>query len=173
MMNCKDCQKELADHLFEPELSEASSSPLGAHLADCEPCSRELAELRETMSLLDAWDAPEPSPYFDQKLAVMLREEQAKAPAGWMERMKERLLFNTGRQFRPAMAGALALAVLLGGGSFAGLTVFHHSNTKVQASAAVEDLQILDRNDQAIQQMDQLLQDDDDNDPGTNSQPAS
>jgi hypothetical protein len=90
-----------------------------------------------------------------------------------MERIRERLLFNTGRQFRPAMVGALALALLLGGGSFAGLTVFHQPATVVQASAAVEDLQILDRNEQAIQQMDQLLQDDGENDPGTNSQPAS
>ncbi len=172
-MNCKDCQKDLADYLFEPGSNEGPKSPVGEHLAACEACSAELADLRKTMDLLDAWDAPEPSPYFDQKLAVMLREEQAKAPAGWMERIRERLLFNTGRQFRPALVGALALAVLLGGGSFAGLTVFHQPGTVVQASAAVEDLQILDKNEQAIQQMDQLLQDDGDNDSGTNLQPAS
>jgi anti-sigma factor RsiW len=173
MMNCKDCQKELVDYLFETNSKELAESPAGEHLATCEPCRTEFAELRKTMNLLDEWKAPEPSPYFDQKLAVMLREEQAKAPAGWLERVRERLLFNTGRQFRPAMAGALALAVLLGGGSFAGLTVFHDSQPQVQASATVEDLQILDKNDQAIQQMDQLLQDDGDNDSGTNAQPAS
>jgi len=173
MMNCKDCQREMANCLFEPYSNEAESSPLGEHLASCEACSRELAELKKTMHLLDAWQAPEPSPYFDQKLAVLLREEQEKAPAGWLERLRERLLFNTGRQFRPALAGALALAVLLGGGSFAGITALHHPGTEVQASAAVDDLQILDKNAQAIQQMDQLLQDDGDNDSGTASQPAS
>ena len=110
------------------------------------------------MALMDAWKAPAPSPYFDQKMAVLLREEQAKAPAGWMERIRERLLFNTGRQFRPAMIGALALAVLVGGGSFAGLEVFHQQPPQVEASATVNDLQILDKNAQAIQQMDQLLQ---------------
>jgi len=171
MMNCKDCQRDLANFLFEPDSSEAS--PLREHLAACALCRGELAELQNTMTLLDAWEAPEPSPYFDQKLAVMLREEQAKAPAGWLERLRARLLFNTGRQFRPALAGALALAVLAGGGSFAGLTVLHHPAVEVQASAAVNDLQILDRNEQAIQQMDQLLQDDGDNDPGAAAQPAS
>lgn len=173
MLNCKECQKELADYLFGQDSAKALGSPLGEHLAACEECRGEVAELQKTMSVLDAWSAPEPSPYFDQKLAVMLREEQAKAPAGWLERMRERLLFNTGRQFRPAMAGAFALALMLGGGSFAGLAVFDNSNSKVQASAAVEDLQILDRNDQAIQQMDQLLQDDEDSDSGGNLQPAS
>ena len=173
IMNCKDCQNELANYLFEPDSNELKKSPVGEHLAACPMCSDELAGLRKTMDLLDAWKAPEPSPYFDQKLAVLLREEQAKAPAGWLERLRERLLFNTGRQFRPALAGALALALLLGGGSFVGITAFHHPQADVQASAAVNDLQILDRNEQAIEQMDQLLQDDGDNDSNTNSQPAS
>jgi len=173
MMNCKDCQREFANSLFEPDSNYGVKSPLGDHLAGCEVCSGELAELRKTMNLLDQWQAPEPSAYFDQKMAVLLREEQAKVPAGWLERLRERLLFNTGRQFRPALAAALALAVLAGGGSFAGLTVFHHPVVEVQASAAVNDLQILDKNEQAIQQMDQLLQDDSENDSGAVSQPAS
>ena len=119
--------------------------------------------------------APEPSAYFDQKLAVLLREEQAKPAAGWLERMRERLLFNTGRQFRPMLAGALALLVVLGGGTFAGITEFSQVSqptpATVTASATVDDLQILDRNEQAIQQMDQLLQDDDRND--SNAAPAA
>jgi anti-sigma factor RsiW len=172
MMNCKDCRRELVNCLSGPD-SNAAPPRLRDHLASCGACSMELAELRATMDLLDEWKVPEPSPYFDQKLSVLLREEQAKAPAGWLERLRERLLFNTGRQFRPALAGALALAVLLGGGSFAGITVLNHSGTEVQASAAVNDLQILDKNAQAIQQMDQLLQDDGDNDSGAASQPAS
>jgi len=86
-----------------------------------------------------------------------LREEQALAPAGWFERLKSRLMFNTGRQLRPALAGALALVLIVGGGTFAGVSgLVQHSP---QSSAAVEDLQILDKNDQALQTMDQLLQD--------------
>ncbi len=128
------------------------------------------------MELLDAWKAPEPSAYFDQKLAVLLREEQGKAPAGWLERLRERFLFNTGRQFRPVLAGALALVLILGGGTYAGVSGYHASGLgsgQVEASATVNDLQILDKNDQAIQQMDQLLQDDDAGDSGAAAQPES
>ena len=77
--------------------------------------------------------------------------------------MRARLLFNTGRQFRPALVGALALVVILGGGTAANLAILH-TETGVQASAAVNDLQLLDNNVQAIQTMDQLLQDDDSTD---------
>lgn len=172
MMNCKDCQNEFASYLLEPETSGAVNSPVRDHLAVCAACSEELLGLRKTMDLLDAWKAPEPSAYFDQKLAVLLREEQEKAPAGWLERLRERVLFNTGRQFRPMMIGALALAVVVGGGSFAGMTVLHQEPGEVQASATVNDLQILDKNAQAIEQMDQLLQDDGDSDSTANGQPA-
>lgn len=116
-------------------------------------------------ALMDTWTAPEPSPYFDQKLAVRLREEQDIAPAGWFERLKSRILFNTGRQFRPAMAGAMALVLMVGGGTFVGMGGFQHPPK--ETSATVQDLQILDKNDQAIQTMDQLLQPDQPEDDST------
>jgi hypothetical protein len=173
-MNCTTCKSELPELLLDPGTDAASKKhlQLRAHLAVCADCSAELAALQRTFDLLDAWQAPEPSAYFDQKLAVLLREEQAKPAAGWLERMRERLLFNTGRQFRPMLAGALGLVVVLGGGTFAGITEFSQSAhpPQVTASATVDDLQILDRNEQAIQQMDQLLQDDDSGD--TNAAPA-
>ena len=117
------------------------------------------ARLRPPFALLDTWQAPEVSPYFDQKLAVRLREEQAAPAPGWFERLRTRLLLNTGRQFRPALAGAMALVLIAGGGSFGILTVSHPHTTQVAPmSAAVNDLQILDKNEQALQQVDQLLQ---------------
>jgi anti-sigma factor RsiW len=155
-MNCKDCQSVLLDLLLDP--SAPSNAAARSHLESCAKCNREFKSLEATFALLDTWKAPEPSPYFDQKLAVRLREEQAMPPAGWFERLKSRLLFNTGRQFRPAMAGALILILLVGGGTFANLSGFGHSTP--QTSAAVQDLQILDKNDQALQAMDQLLQED-------------
>jgi anti-sigma factor RsiW len=155
-MICHDCQSALPDLLLDP--ASPSNAAVRAHLDTCAACREEFNSLDATVALLDLWQAPEPSPYFDQKLAVRLREEQATAPAGWFERMRERLLFNTGRQFRPALAGALALVLLVGGGTFAGITGSY--SHKVEASATVEDLQILDKNDQALQTMDQLLQDD-------------
>jgi hypothetical protein len=126
-----------------------------------------LKSLEATFALLDTWQAPEPSPYFDQKLAILLREEQALAPAGWFERLKSRFMFNTNRQFRPAMAGALALILLVGGGTFANLASSSPPTPSAEASATVQDLQILDKNDQAFQTMDQLLQDDSSADDAT------
>jgi hypothetical protein len=109
------------------------------------------------MALLDAWQSPEISPYFDQKLAVRLREEQASPAPGWLERIRTRLLLNTGRQFRPALATAMALLLIAGGGTV-GITAFQHPRP-VHVSAAVNDLLILDKNQQALQQVDQLLED--------------
>ena len=168
MMSCKSYQDELAESLF----GGASSAELTKHVAECSECADEAKSLRATMDLLDAWKAPEPSPYFDQKMTVLMREEQARAPAGLFERIREYVLLSTGRQFRPALTGGLALALLLGGGGYVGVTVLNGQHDKVQASAAVNDLQILDRNDQAIQQMDQLL-DDDGQGPDGSDQPAS
>lgn len=154
-MICKDCKSALLYLLLEPSGDHAA---VRSHLASCAACASEFQSLEATFALLDHWEAPEPSPYFDQKLAVRLREEQALVPAGWWERMRSRLLFNTGRQLRPAMAGGLALLLLVGGGAVLNVSNFAHP--KPQVSATVQDLQILDKNDQAIQTMDQLLQDD-------------
>jgi hypothetical protein len=167
-MNCRDCQSALPDLLLDPA---AGSRAVREHLASCSNCEKELKSLKATIALLDSWQVPEPSLYFDQKLAIRLREEQALAPAGWFERLKSRLLFNTGRQFRPALAGALALILLVGGGTFADLSTFSHPST--EASATVQDLQILDKNDQAFQTMDQLLQDDGSTDDGTTAPPTT
>ncbi|CAN5616569.1 hypothetical protein BH10ACI4_BH10ACI4_02230 [soil metagenome] len=154
-MNCKTCQAALPDLLLDP--SAPGNSAARAHLKDCAACNDELTALQSTFDLLDTWDAPEPSAYFNQKLAVRIREEQAAAPAGWFERLRSRVLFNTGRQFRPALAGAMALALIVGGGT----TAFNVGKTHapVQTSATVKDLQTLDKEDQLLQTMDQLLDD--------------
>ncbi len=168
-MNCRICQSALPDLLLDP--GARSKDEVRAHLAECAACAGELKSLQSTMALLDAWQAPEPSPYFDQKLAARLREEQATAPAGWLERMRSRLLFNTGRQFRPAMAGGLALVLLVGGGMYADLAIL--SGPSIEASATVQDLQILDKNDQAMKTLDQLLQEDESGDESNSVPPIS
>ncbi len=153
-MNCKICQAALPDLLLGSAAS--ANAAARAHIATCAVCARELASLQATLSLLDTWQAPAVSPYFDQKLAVRLRELQSAPPAGWVERLRTRLLLNTNRQFRPALVGAMALLLVVGGGSF-GIATFPHPQP-VQASAAVIDLQLLDKNEQPLQQMDELLQ---------------
>ena len=169
-MICHDCQSALPELLLNPAAS--SNAAAREHMKSCPACNQEFQSLEATFALLDSWQAPEPSPYFDQKLAVRLREAQAEAPAGWFERMKSRLLFNTGRQFRPVLAGALALVLLVGGGTFADLSGFHFFGSQ-QVSATVNDLQILDKNVQALQTMDQLLQDDGSGDDGVQTPPSS
>jgi len=156
-MICHDYKSALPELLLNP--AAPSNATVCEHLKSCPACNEEFQSLEATFALLDNWQAPEPSPYFDQKLAVRLREEQALPPAGWFERMRSRLLFNTGRQFRPAVAGALALVLLVAGGTFADLSGFPYPD-KEPVSATVNDLQILDKNDQALQTMSLLLQDD-------------
>ena len=164
-MDCKIFQNELPDLVLTPGARPSAGAV--AHMKECPPCAEEYLSFQATFATLDAWSAPEPTPYFDQKLAVMLREEQAQPRMGFLERMKSRLLFNTGRTFRPALAGALSLALIAGGGS---LFITHPAQAP-QASATVNDLQILDRNEQAFQELDELQQDDDN--PVTPAPPAA
>src|SRR5271167_3701160 len=132
-MICKDCQSVFLDLLLDADApaNEAARN----HLDSCAVCSQEFQSLAATFALLDAWKAPEPSAYFDQKLTVRLREEQAMAPAGWFERLQTRLLLNTGRQFRPALVATMVLLLLVGGGTFAGISTLPSHPDKVQASA--------------------------------------
>jgi anti-sigma factor RsiW len=167
-MICRNSKSVLPDLLLNSDAP--SNAAVRAHVDSCAECREELASLQATFALLDEWKAPEPSPYFDQKLAVLVREEQAKAPAGWFERMRSRLLFNTGRQFRPAFAGALALVLLIGGGTLANFSGHTGSH---ETSATVTDLQVFDKNDQALQTMDQLLQDDGSSDDTPAAQPTT
>ena len=156
--DCKTCRTHMPDLLLD-ETFLAAHPEMSAHLASCTAGATELKELRSTFALLDTWTAPEPSAYFDSKLHVRLREAEAAQPEGFWERTRSFLLFSTGRGLRPALGGALAFAMLISGGSF-GLYLQHQSpDSSVSTSATVNDLQILDNNAQALQQMNQLLDD--------------
>lgn len=159
-MDCNTCRTNLLELL---DADGAASRPeVAAHLAACAHCRAELEELRATFALLDEWQAPEPTPYFDQRLHARLREAAAAKPEGLWERISSFVKFSTGRQFRPAMTGALAAVLLLAGsGTYFGLEGF---GSKVAPSATVNDLKVLDNNAQVEQQLDQLL--DNSNDDG-------
>ena len=113
----------------------ASAAPeVDLHLRSCAGCAGTLAEFRTTMALLDEWQAPEPSPYFDTRLRARLREEAAKQSSRWFVWMR-----------RPAMAVSLAVAMV------AGVTLWMERKTGVSPEApspgtAVSDLQTLDKN---------------------------
>ncbi len=169
-MICQEVQKRLPDLLLDGERVPVE---VRAHVADCAECGRELRELESTMALMDTWAAPEISPYFDGKMAVRLREEKEAAPAGWLERMRARLLFGSSMSMRPLAAAALALMVAVGGGMYAGFAGFGHAAqpTPVQAaSPVIQDLQSLDENQQVFQQLSSMEQDTSDNSgaPGGN-----
>lgn len=115
--------------------------------------------MNEMMALLDDWKAPEPSPWFDARMMARFREEVQREPEGFFARLRDRFLYGSTATLKPMLAGAMALLLVAGGGSW--LEISHLQHQKAPAiSATVEDLQILDNNDQAIQQMNQLLDDD-------------
>lgn len=123
--------------------------------------------MHDVMALLDEWQAPDPSPWFDSRMMARFREEQQRAPESWFARLRDRVLFGNAVGARPLLAGATALLLLAGGGSYFGFAHSHQS-APVATSRTLQDLQVLDNNDQAIQQMDQLL-DQDDNDSNNGS----
>ena len=168
-MNCTQCQAALPDLLLDPGTRQAIAAR--DHVDSCTSCKQEFAQLQATFATLDGWVAAEPSPWFDGRLMARLREEQAAQPESFLERLRSTLLFSTGRQLRPVLAGALALVLAVSGGAALSLSHILHPDA-VEASATVQDLQIIDRNDQALQTMDQLLQDDG-TDDGATTTPAS
>jgi hypothetical protein len=115
-----------------------------SHLAGCEACAGKLEEFRQTMALLDEWQAPEPSPYFDVRLQARLREEMAKPQAqGWLAWFR-----------RPVLAAALTVLMGVGVGLFftKGAGMYSPGNNVVavvdapEPGTAVGDLQSLEKN---------------------------
>jgi hypothetical protein len=158
-MVCREVKENLPDLLLAPK---QASAEVRAHVDGCAECGKELKELEATMALMDTWEAPEVSPYFDTRMGVLLREEREAAPAGWLERMRARLLFGNHISMRPLMAGAMALVVAAGVGTYVGLDGFstHRTTPTVQASPVIKDLQSMDDNAQIFQQLSTLDQQD-------------
>jgi len=134
-MKCKEIYQLMPD--LAAGLNSATPE-VDNHLRECTGCTAKLAEFRQTMALLDQWQAPEPSPYFDTRLQARLREEQAKQPTGWMQWLR-----------RPALALSLAVMMVVG------VTIYRDrgprtspgtTQTAVEPGTAVGDLQALDRN---------------------------
>jgi predicted anti-sigma-YlaC factor YlaD len=130
IMKCNEVRELLPDLAAglvpgEPEVND--------HLRSCSDCTGTLDEFRKTMALLDEWEAPEPSPYFDVRLQARLREEAAKQPAGWMNWFR-----------RPVMAVTMAVGLVVG------MSVFWIQQKQkaiqpVTIGSAVSDLQELDK----------------------------
>jgi anti-sigma factor RsiW len=142
-----------ADLLLEPERAPAK---VQAHLAECDRCRQELAELRATLALLDRWEVPEPSPYFMTRFDARLREARGTEPAGWFARLRARFAYGPAMHVRPLAAMALSVLLLLGGGAYLGVTDLDQVPQPTKQAAVVHDLQTLDSNAQLLDQMEAL-----------------
>jgi hypothetical protein len=155
-MTCPEMKKHLEEWVFE---SRPLADEARKHIAGCADCAAELAGLEATWKLLDEWQAPEPSAFFDAKLYARLRVEQTTAPASFFERVKAWLLYSSNLHMRPVAAGALATVLVVGGGMFALLD--NQPTPPAQTSATVRDLQSYDGNAQMFQQLNALDGDED------------
>jgi anti-sigma factor RsiW len=151
--NCTAMESKLADLLLDEA---AVPAKVRAHVDTCDRCSRELAELRATMSLLDAWEAPEPSPYFLSRLDARMREERQAAPDGWFARLRARFAYGPSMHVRPLAAMALTVVLLLGGGTYLGVTDWNGTPAPSGPTAVVHDLQTMDNNAQVLDQLEAL-----------------
>jgi hypothetical protein len=146
VMKCEEIREKM------PDVAAGFSKPTADesnHLATCNVCAEQLKAMQATMSLLDQWQVPESSPYFDVRLQARLREEMAKPQANWF------------RWFRqPVLAAALTVAMGVGVGMFfsqrsrindQGLPIVNAS-----PGSAVGDLQTLDKNHDLYADFDML-----------------
>ncbi len=153
-MKCEKLQGYLPDMILDPTRVPAEAMQ---HVTECPNCAGELKELQATMQLLDSWKAPEPSPYFDTRLAVRLREARESEAPGWLERLRLHFLFGSNMHLRPAVAAVFALLVIVSGGSYLGVVSLNHTAAPPHhpqaISATVNDLELLDSNAQTLQQL--------------------
>jgi predicted anti-sigma-YlaC factor YlaD len=131
-MNCNQIRERM------PEVAAGFSEPTvdeGKHLESCGACADQLKAMRSTMALLDEWQVPEPSPYFDVRLQARLREEMAKPQAGWLHWFR-----------RPVLAAALTVIIGVGVGLLITRSSVPDPGPPVAVGTAVSDLQDLEQN---------------------------
>jgi hypothetical protein len=151
--NCAGMESKLADMLLDPEHVPAK---VQTHVAGCDNCKAELAELRATMNLLDTWEAPQPSPYFMTRMEARLREEREAKPEGWFARLRDRIAYGPSMHVRPLAAMAMTVMLLVGGGTYLGVTDWNQPVPPPGQAAVVHDLQTLDNNAQLLDQMESM-----------------
>ena len=151
-MKCEEIQERM------PDVAAGLSRPTaeeGQHLAGCAACAEQLKAMKATMALLDEWQTPEPSPYFDVRLQARLREEMAKPQSGWLAWFR-----------RPVLAAALTVLMGVGVGLFftrtsgiynPGLENSMSDNIgTLEPGTAVSDLQTLESNHEMYADFDLL-----------------
>jgi anti-sigma factor RsiW len=146
-MKCGNIREQLMESMLSgPELA---TPAVQEHLATCSACAQEVASLRQTMSLLDEWQAPEPSPYFSTRVRARVREERANQSVGWLAWMR-----------RPMVMTAAVALLAVGVGMLEGAHWKMERQGKGQGGtvtvSAVSDLQYLDNNADLFSDFDAL-----------------
>jgi len=176
-MKCSNLKSQMADLLLDDSFrSTEAGLRAKAHVAECGGCAAELAALQATMDMMDAWGEVEPSPYFDTRMQSRLRQELAAPQASAWQRIVDRIAGMGSSALKPAMAGVMAVAIVIGGATYVGSSFFDQPHVPMrgagalQESAALSDLQSLDHNAQTIDDLnslDQQLNADDNSSSGT------
>ncbi len=160
-VNCTGMESKLADLLLDPV---SASAKVHAHVGECDRCQEELAELKASMDALDAWQAPEPSPYFLTRLNARMREEREAEPAGWLGnriiQLRAGFAYGPRTHVRPLAAMALTIMLLVGGGTYLDITEWNQPTQPAGQAAVVHDLQTLQNNAQVLNQLEALSSND-------------
>lgn len=142
-----DCTKVQEQMLNEMNANSASAE-LSAHLAGCVDCAKLWQALQVSSAALDAWSAPEPSPYFNTRFQARLAEvkrEEAAAPQGLLAWLRKPISAFHSNLRIVAMTAALAVAVAVG--IYERPSDINTVGNPSQVSPAVNDLQKLDKNE--------------------------
>jgi len=152
-MKCEEIREAMPD--LASGLMEVTPT-ISRHLTECAGCAGKMEELRQTMALLDEWQTPEPSPYFDVRLKARVREEMAKPQAGWLAWFR-----------RPVLATVMTLLLGLGVAMFFSdnsriykssdnVVATNDSAVQAEPGTAVSDLQSLEKNHEIYADFDLL-----------------
>ncbi len=111
-MNHAEIRSRIADYL-EGDLELSQRARFDGHLDGCEPCSREVTELRETVQLLRSLPDPEPPPQLVENVIRRIRGGEGSVRLS--DRLRAGMLFLARPQVAlPATALAVALVLTLG-----------------------------------------------------------
>jgi hypothetical protein len=119
------------------------------HVEGCTSCTSESQELVSVLNLLDEWQAPDPTPYFETRLRARIRAEQD-TPKRLSWRLMPRMVVG----WRVAVASVL-VGFLIAYGLFVSNSK-HVSTQSAHVTSAVLDLQSLDRDADLLSAMDSL-----------------
>ena len=159
---CSGMETQLAELLLDEE---QASQQVRDHVAECAACSEALEELRATMGLLDEWAAPEPNPFFLTRMDARLREAREAEPRfrlmRWWQSLQDRMVMSSGTGVRPLAAMAMSLLLLVGGGTWLGLTGIEPEKPVSPQASVVHELQTMESNAQLLDQLDAMDSNDD------------